>query len=137
MILTPKRFGNVTNGSKLLLSSLHLSSVYVLFSLAVTPRRWLDQCNPELSALITKTIKVDKAVWLKDLYKLEGLIPYVEDEAFRKEWAAIKQRNKERLAHHVQTTLGLTINTNAMFDVQIKVCYTRPCRLWTVTEDWP
>ncbi|KAJ7140332.1 glycosyl transferase [Mycena crocata] len=24
------------------------------------------------------------------------------------------------LAHHVQTTLGLTINTNAMFDVQIK-----------------
>ncbi|KAG6830923.1 hypothetical protein H0H92_013851 [Tricholoma furcatifolium] len=94
------KFGNVTNG--------------------ITPRRWLDQCNPELSALITKTLKLDKVVWLKDLSKLEGLLPFAEDKAFRKEWAAIKQRNKERLAHHVQTTLGFTVNTKAMFDVQIK-----------------
>ncbi|KAG6892833.1 hypothetical protein C0995_002321 [Termitomyces sp. Mi166 len=78
-------------------------------------------CNPELSALISKTLKLDKAVWLKDLTKLEGLLPFAEDKAFREEWAAIKQRNKERLAHHVQVTLGLTVNTNAMFDVQIKV----------------
>ncbi|KAJ7213287.1 glycosyltransferase family 35 protein [Mycena rebaudengoi] len=94
------KFGNVTNG--------------------ITPRRWLDQCNPELSALISSTLKVDKAVWLKDLYQLEKLLPFAEDAAFRDKWAAIKQRNKERLAHHVQTTLGLTINTQAMFDVQIK-----------------
>jgi glucan phosphorylase len=59
-------------------------------------------------------------VWLKDLYQLEKLLPFAEDAAFRDKWAAIKQRNKERLAHHVQTTLGLTINTQAMFDVQIK-----------------
>jgi starch phosphorylase len=87
---------------------------------AVTPRRWLDQCNPELSNLITKTLKVDKKVWLKDLTKLEGLLQFTEDAAFRKEWAAIKQRNKERLAHHVRTTLGFTVRTDAMFDVQIK-----------------
>ncbi|KAG5352510.1 hypothetical protein C0989_001995 [Termitomyces sp. Mn162] len=83
----------------------------------LTPRL---QCNHELSALISKTLKLDKDVWLKDLTKLEGLLPFAEDKAFRKEWAAIKQRNKERLAHHVQVTLGLTVNTNAMFDVQIK-----------------
>ncbi|KAJ7243905.1 glycogen phosphorylase [Mycena haematopus] len=94
------KFGNVTNG--------------------ITPRRWLDQCNPELSALISRTLKVDKSVWLKELTKLEKLLPFAEDAAFREEWAAIKQRNKERLAHHVETTLGLTINTKAMFDVQIK-----------------
>ncbi|KIM37789.1 glycosyltransferase family 35 protein [Hebeloma cylindrosporum] len=94
------KFGNVTNG--------------------ITPRRWLDQCNPELSALITKTLKLDKAVWLKDLTKLEGLLPFAENKAFRAEWAAIKQRNKERLAHYVQVTLGLIIRTDAMFDVQIK-----------------
>ncbi|KAJ7186619.1 glycogen phosphorylase [Mycena filopes] len=94
------KFGNVTNG--------------------ITPRRWLDQCNPELSALISRTLAVDKLVWLKDLTQLEKLLPHAEDKAFRTEWAAIKQRNKERLAHHVETTLGLTINTNAMFDVQIK-----------------
>ncbi|KAF9066048.1 glycogen phosphorylase [Rhodocollybia butyracea] len=96
----PSKFSNVTNG--------------------ITPRRWLDQCNPELSALISKTLKVDKSVWLKNLDMLKKLLPFAEDAAFRKEWAAIKQRNKERLAHHVQTTLGLTVNTNAMFDVQIK-----------------
>ena len=79
------------------------------------------QCNPELSALISKTLKLDKGIWLKDLYKLEGLLPFAENKAFRAEWAAIKQRNKERLAHYVQTTLGLTISTDAMFDVQIKV----------------
>ncbi|KAG2006281.1 glycogen phosphorylase [Coprinopsis cinerea AmutBmut pab1-1] len=94
------KFSNVTNG--------------------ITPRRWLDQCNPELSNLITKTLKVDKKVWLKDLTKLEGLLQFTEDAAFRKEWAAIKQRNKERLAHHVRTTLGFTVRTDAMFDVQIK-----------------
>lgn len=88
---------------------------------SVTPRRWLDQCNHELSDLITKTLKIEKKVWLKDLTKLEGLLAFTEDKNFREQWAAIKQRNKERLARHVQTTLGLTVRTDAMFDVQIKV----------------
>jgi glycogen phosphorylase len=52
---------------------------------------------------------------------LGGLLKFVEDKSFRAEWAKIKQRNKERLARHVLTTLGLKVNTNAMFDVQIKV----------------
>lgn len=94
------KFGNVTNG--------------------ITPRRWLDQCNPGLSRLITMTLDIEKSVWLKDLTKLEGLLDYVEDEDFREEWAAVKQANKERLAHHMQVTLGLNVNTAAMFDVQIK-----------------
>ncbi|KAF8624321.1 hypothetical protein AX15_005950 [Amanita polypyramis BW_CC] len=94
------KFGNVTNG--------------------ITPRRWLDQCNPNLSLLISQTLKLDKNVWLKDLTKLEGLLPFAEDKDFREKWAAIKQGNKERLARHVQATLGLTVNTDAMFDVQIK-----------------
>ncbi|KAM6493075.1 glycogen phosphorylase [Amanita muscaria] len=96
----PSKYGNVTNG--------------------ITPRRWLDQCNPQLSLLITETLKLDKSVWLKDLSKLEGLLPYAEDKAFRQKWAVIKQGNKERLARHIQATLGLTVNTDAMFDVQIK-----------------
>ena len=60
-------------------------------------------------------------MWLKDLSELEGLLPFAEDKAFRAEWAAIKQRNKERLAHYVRMVLGLEIRTDAMFDVQIKV----------------
>lgn len=94
------KFGNVTNG--------------------ITPRRWLDQCNPELSALISKTLQLSPGAWLKELTKLEGLLPYAESKTFRAEWAAIKQRNKERLAHHVEVTLGLKVRTDAMYDVQIK-----------------
>ncbi|KAF5384006.1 hypothetical protein D9757_006999 [Collybiopsis confluens] len=93
------KFSNVTNG--------------------ITPRRWLDQASFPL-ALISKSLKTDKSVWLKDLDQLKGLLPFAENAAFRTEWAAIKQRNKERLAHHVETTLGFKVNTNAMFDVQIK-----------------
>jgi starch phosphorylase len=37
------------------------------------------------------------------------------------QWTQIKHANKERLAHYVQITLGLKVNTNAMFDIQIKV----------------
>ncbi|KAH6873979.1 glycogen phosphorylase [Coprinopsis sp. MPI-PUGE-AT-0042] len=96
----PDKYTNVTNG--------------------ITPRRWLDQCNPLLSDLITQTLKLDKKVWLKDLKLLEGLLPFTEDAKFRKQWASIKQANKERLAAHVQSTLGLTVRTDAMFDVQIK-----------------
>ena len=40
---------------------------------------------------------------------------------FQKKWAAVKQSNKERLAHYVENALGLKINTHAMFDVQVKV----------------
>ncbi|KAF7307131.1 Alpha-1,4 glucan phosphorylase [Mycena indigotica] len=94
------KFGNVTNG--------------------ITPRRWLDQCNPELSSLISRTLGVDKAVWLKNLTMLEKILPHADKAAFREEWADIKKRNKERLAHHLQVTLGFQVNTNAMFDVQIK-----------------
>ena len=58
---------------------------------------------------------------MKDLTKLEGLLPFAEKKDFRTAWAAIKQRNKEHLAHYVETTLGLKIRTDAMYDVQIKV----------------
>lgn len=94
------KFGNVTNG--------------------VTPRRWLDQCNPGLSALITETLKIPKLEWLKDLKKLEGLLKYADDPQFQKKWAAVKQTNKERLARYIQATLGVKVNSKAMFDVQVK-----------------
>ena len=46
---------------------------------------------------------------------------HVDEPAFQKKWAVVKQSNKERLARYVEATLGLKINTHAMFDVQIKV----------------
>jgi glycogen phosphorylase len=84
----------------------------------ITPRRWLHQANPRLSELIaSKTGGLD---FLKDLTMLNKLEEFVDDKAFRKEWQEIKYANKVRLAKHIKTTTGVTVNPSALFDVQVK-----------------
>ena len=95
--LMPNKFKSITNG--------------------ITPRRWLLQCNPRLSQLISETIGDSWITHLEDLKQLEA---YVENESFRHAWHAIKQTNKWNLANHIKDTMGLEINPDSMFDVQIK-----------------
>jgi glycogen phosphorylase len=78
------------------------------------------QCNPSLSSLITDTLKIDRNVWLKDLYKLQGLLAHVDDPEFQTRWAAVKHQNKERLALFVERQFGIKVDAHALFDVQIK-----------------
>ena len=54
----PERFQNKTNG--------------------VTPRRWINQCNPTLSGIITKWLDSDE--WLKHLNMLAGLRPVADHQ---------------------------------------------------------
>jgi glycogen phosphorylase len=68
------------------------ASIYLF--LAVTPRRWLDQCNPDLSTLISNTLKIPRSKWLKELTLLEGLLKHVDDPKFRAQWGRVKQKNK-------------------------------------------
>ena len=93
----PNKFANVTNG--------------------ITPRRWLNQCNPELTLLIEKVIGKK---FQGDLDKLRLLTPLAEDAQFRKAFRKAKHKNKVKLANKIEELMGIKINPNSMFDIQIK-----------------
>ena len=93
----PTKFVNVTNG--------------------ITPRRWLNQCNPDLTALLTKAIGTG---FQRDLDKLKLITPLAEDKAFRKAFRAVKLANKVRLANRIEDLTGVKLNPHSLFDVQIK-----------------
>ncbi len=95
--LYPKRFNAKTNG--------------------ITQRRWLLKANTALSGLITDTIG-DK--WITDLRQLEKILPYNDDASFREKWHSIKLENKKLLARLVRNTTGIDLNTDSIFDVQVK-----------------
>lgn len=84
----------------------------------ITPRRWLHQANPKLSELITETLGSKN--WLKNLDLLKGLKSYVDNKDFRKRWVAAKHSNKVRLADYIKKATGIIVNSNALFDVQVK-----------------
>ena len=97
-IYGPDKFTNVTNG--------------------ITPRRWLHQANPKLSALIAS--KLGGHEFLKDLTLLHKLEAYVDDKEFRKEFRDIKYANKVRLAQYIMENNDVKVNPTALFDVQVK-----------------
>ena len=83
----------------------------------VTPRRWLHGCNRPLRDLLTEAIGED---WVTDLERLRDLEPLADDPAFRARFAQAKQSNKIRLADWLKRSTGVSVNPEAMFDVQIK-----------------
>lgn len=95
--LTPKKFTAITNG--------------------VTPRRWLALCNPGLKALLDEAVG-DR--WVTDLDRLAALLPLARDSAFCERFAAVKRKNKAQLAQHIAHEVGVVVDPDALFDVQVK-----------------
>ncbi len=83
----------------------------------ITQRRWLNQANPALSALITARIGNG---WIKDLSQLKQLAPLADDPLFRQEFAAVKRANKQHFAAQLKQKLRLEVSVDTLFDVQIK-----------------
>jgi glycogen phosphorylase len=93
----PEKFNNKTNG--------------------VTPRRWLLLCNPRLAELVTSRIG---PAWVTDLDQLRALEPLATETQFGDDFRRVKLENKKALAAHVQEDMGVTLDTTAIFDVQVK-----------------
>ncbi|AJY44592.1 glycogen/starch/alpha-glucan phosphorylase [Martelella endophytica] len=109
--LHPDRINNKTNG--------------------ITPRRWLKECNPKLTALIRETIGDD---FLDDAEKLQALNDVAEDSSFQERFEAVKRENKVRLSNLVGERLGTRIDPNAMFDIQIKRIHEYKRQLLNIIE---
>jgi len=109
--LYPTRINNKTNG--------------------ITPRRWLQQCNPGLTALIRDAIGDG---FLDDAEKLVDLDVFADDSGFRERFASVKRSNKVALANHIKETMGLRVDPDAMFDVQIKRIHEYKRQLLNIIE---
>ncbi len=94
---TPEKFCNVTNG--------------------IAHRRWLNQSNPELCALIDDCIGTGYA---KDAEKLLGLKKFANDESVLKRLDEIKRIKKQQFADYAKKTQGIVIDPDTLFDVQAK-----------------
>ena len=95
--LTPDKFKNVTNG--------------------IAHRRWLCQANPELTAYITELIG-DGFIYNGD--ELAKLRKFADDKKVLKKIGEIKLNNKKAFADHVKKTMGIELDPNSIFDVQVK-----------------
>ena len=83
----------------------------------VTPRRWLKTCNPALSSVITDAIGDG---WIGDAEQLKQLEPHLDDGGFLERFTSAKRANKEALSNWFGTELGVKVDPDAMFDIQIK-----------------
>ncbi|TPL79701.1 glycogen/starch/alpha-glucan family phosphorylase [Mesorhizobium sp. B2-3-13] len=109
--LYPDRINNKTNG--------------------ITPRRWLIQCNPGLTALAREAIG-DR--FMDDIEAIKGLDPLAGDTAFREKFAAVKRQNKVRLANLVADRLGIKLDPSALFDIQVKRIHEYKRQLLNILE---
>ncbi|WP_320046837.1 glycogen/starch/alpha-glucan phosphorylase [uncultured Ilyobacter sp.] len=83
----------------------------------ITPRRWLRACNEPLSHAISERIGDD---WISNLDDLRKLEAYADDSDFQDRFIEAKVLNKQRFADWCRRRMGIQLNTNALFDVQVK-----------------
>lgn len=94
---SPEKFTNVTNG--------------------IAHRRWLNQSNPELCALLDECIGTGYAL---DSSKLIEFKKYENDKTVLAKLDEIKLIKKKQFAEFAKKKQGIVINPDTIFDVQAK-----------------
>ena len=95
--MMPDKFKNVTNG--------------------IDHRRWVPQINPGLDGLLRDLIGEGYLTHPQELKKLEA---YAGDKAVLQRLEDIKHQNKLAFAAFARKHQGVVLNTDAIFDVQVK-----------------
>ncbi|EJU23463.1 phosphorylase, glycogen/starch/alpha-glucan family [Peptoanaerobacter stomatis] len=93
----PEKFNNKTNG--------------------ITFRRWLLNCNEELTDFITSLIGEG---FKKDARELEKLSQFVDDEQVLDKLLEIKKHHKQELSDYIKLHENIEIDSNSIYDIQIK-----------------
>ena len=95
--LYPAKFSNKTNG--------------------ITHRRWLLKSNPELTELLKSTIGDS---FIRHPTDLENFKYHLDDPSVIESLRRIKNNNKIKLAKFIYENKGIKVNTDSIFDVQVK-----------------
>ena len=94
---SPEKFTNVTNG--------------------IAHRRWLNQSNPELAALINECIGDG---YVLDSKQLAEFKKFEDDQSVLNRLDEIKLIKKQQFSDYAKKKQGLIIDPNTIFDVQAK-----------------
>ena len=93
----PGKFNNKTNG--------------------ITHRRWCLHTNPELVEILKNVCPE----WVSDPEThLPKLLDYAKDPKMQQAFFNMKQARKEALANKILKSQGISLDTNSIFDVQVK-----------------
>lgn len=95
--LYPEHFNNKTNG--------------------ITFRRWLLACDRPLAKVLDETIGTG---YRKDAMELKKLLDHKDDEAVLNKIEQVKMDNKKALVAYIKKTEGVELDTNSIFDIQVK-----------------
>ena len=93
----PGKFNNKTNG--------------------ITHRRWCYHTNPELVEILDEYCGKN---WVRNMDLLEKLIPVADDEVLQEKFNNMKKARKEALAKRIYESQGIELDTNSIFDIQVK-----------------
>lgn len=88
---------------------------FLNLSNGVSPRRWLLQCNPGLSDIISDSIGEN---WTRHMEKLVIFNKYSKTQTYQSLIAKAKQESKVKVSKYIEKVSGLTIDPSSLFDVQ-------------------